>query len=129
MSKHSCLERDVNTGKFDDPCPVCDPERSKAKWTPGPWVVCSASHGTVDVMAETGPGICRMYTEPAINYETPTLLEAEANARLVAAAPQMVEALQQAAIVIGGIPVEQRVGVPGIARIIRAALRAAGVSE
>jgi len=70
-----------------------------------------------------------MYTEPAINYETPTLLEAEANARLVAAAPQMVEALQQAAIVIGGIPVEQRVGVPGIARIIRAALRAAGVSE
>ena len=31
-------------------------------------------------------------------------------------------ALQQAAIVIRGIPVEQRVGVPGIARIIRAAL-------
>jgi hypothetical protein len=62
--------------------------------TPGPWIVCSPTHGTVDVMAERGPAVCRLYTDPAINYETPNLAEAGSNARLIAAAPDLLAAFE-----------------------------------
>jgi len=97
-------------------CPDC--ARTKPKVAPGlSYLVVFLESNLPEIAESTG------YDVAAVAGDAASL------GRIVREAPQMVEALQQAAIVIGGIPVEQRVGVPGIARIIRAALRAAGVSE
>lgn len=62
-----------------------------AKHTPGPWKV-AEHHGAIDVMG-VGSGICRVFTDPNQNSR-PTMPEARANARAIAAVPAMIGALR-----------------------------------
>ena len=68
-----------------------DTMSGQGKHTPGPWKVASPAYGTLDIMGEHA--VCRLYTERAINTDGPTFYEAEDNARLIAAAPEMMETL------------------------------------
>lgn len=66
-----------------------------AQHTPGPWKVVTQSAGMMSVYPKTGPSICAVgycrENEPAI----------EANARLIAAAPELYDALRIALVQIG----------------------------
>ena len=71
-----------------------------AKWTPGPWVVAEGSGGYVDE-AVGGLGMMRVEGGPerltlavAIADVDPLPDEATANARLIAAAPELLAALR-----------------------------------
>lgn len=65
----------------------------EAKHTPEPWKVVE-HHGAIDVMG-VGSGVCRVFTDP--NQDSlPTMPQARANARIIAAAPAMLGALQDA---------------------------------
>lgn len=62
----------------------------EAKHTPEPWKVVE-HHGVIDVMG-AGSGVCRVFTDP--NQDSlPTMPQARANARLIAAAPDLLRAL------------------------------------
>lgn len=101
-----------------------------AKYTPGPWQIHPRGWG--DVVAKDGSEICLSHDQsdfPEVTLDMrslgrlPRADEAEANARLIAAAPTMVEALQQA---------EQQIDYgqhDAALRIIRAALAAAGLAQ
>ena len=67
----------------------------EAKHTPGPWTV-AEHHGAIDVMG-VGSGVCRVFTDPNQN-SLPTMLGARANARLIAAAPDLLAALTDVAV-------------------------------
>lgn len=57
----------------------------KTQHTPGPWEI--EPHSTIDKCFNVGPGISIDYDD--VNHE-----EQDANARLVSAAPELLEALQ-----------------------------------
>ena len=73
-----------------------------SKHTPGPWSVTARSNNMIDVIhANRAPGaitlaLCRVQARQS------WLKEAEANARLIAAAPEMLEALETAYYNEGG---------------------------
>ena len=60
-----------------------------------PWVAASPAPGIIDIMSSEG-AVCRLYTEQAINKSKPTMQNAYANARLIVAAPEMVDLLEAA---------------------------------
>ena len=94
-----------------------------AKWTPGPWEARQLFSGHWHITAEGGNGM----TLASI----PAATEEEDNARLIAAAPELAEALANLANMVSGRPTSDfqwAVGEPD--RIVmdraRAALAAAG---
>jgi hypothetical protein len=62
-----------------------------AKWLAGPWSLAFDRGSTRDIIAPDGSPICSV----RIHYVTPE--QYAANARLIAAAPELAEALQQIA--------------------------------
>lgn len=66
---------------------------TNTKHTPGPWKAVE-HHGAIDVMG-VGSGVCRVFTDPNQN-SLPTMPQARANARLIAAAPDLLAALRKA---------------------------------
>jgi len=100
----------------------------QAKHTPGPWRIASPALGLFDIMADGPRGVCRMYSDPdlRVGHDNDT---AEANARLIAAAPAMLAALEDIAG-RGPVPGYGSAGallvrLAGIQSIARAALAAA----
>lgn len=70
-----------------------------SKHTPGPWEAVGI-YG--DVMAEAPRGaICRCYQEKAMNSLGPTLEQSRANARLIAAAPDLLAAAEKSVHLLG----------------------------
>lgn len=68
---------------------------TQSKHTPGPWEVDDASgEGAVGVFDENGQRICYMSEEAMAPDGLRSRGEDEANARLIAAAPKMLEALR-----------------------------------
>lgn len=69
---------------------------SKTPWTPGPWIIGQPAKHPTSVQKEMENG----WLATVANCESLTLEDAEclANARLIAAAPELVEALEALAI-------------------------------
>jgi hypothetical protein len=65
----------------------------KPKHTPGPWTSNDAKEGLLIVRDSQGFGVTELYTQHDLTVE-------KANARLIAAAPEMLEALEQAELTI-----------------------------
>ncbi len=61
---------------------------SETKWTPGPWELAD-KYNCTDVRAVDGPYVADCNASAAIDWRTK-----EANARLIAAAPELYEALE-----------------------------------
>ena len=64
--------------------------KSRHGWTPGPWRVEQGSHNDLDVFNILGPGGCLIAEVP--NYDGGTT--SEDDAALIAAAPELLEALE-----------------------------------
>lgn len=66
-----------------------------APWTPGPWRAVAQNHGLFDICGPLGQSLGRFYTWglDSSGKEAPPRSECQANARLIAAAPEMVAAL------------------------------------
>lgn len=65
----------------------------KPMWTPRPWIACDADAGWWAVFRESdGSEICRLYDESDDAMQSGS---DEANAHLIAAAPEMYEALER----------------------------------
>lgn len=102
---------------------------SEAKHTPGPWLV---EGRTVYALIHSGwkKGVQqfknRFYASVQLDHEAPDV-EAEANARLIAAAPELFYALRQ---IISDFPARRDWLDPDLERIARAAIaKAEGRSE
>jgi hypothetical protein len=66
---------------------------NETPWTPGPWVIQNDSDGArIEQQSDPQYGIARI-----IRFAGPDRDRHEANARLIAAAPEMAEALEQTA--------------------------------
>jgi hypothetical protein len=70
---------------------------SKTTWTPGPWLILTAKGYPYAIQAShvspNTPGVIRDITRWAA-ISMPSSKEGQANARLIAAAPEMAEALE-----------------------------------
>ena len=88
-------------------------------WTPGPWIV-----GRIPIIDAGRKAKYSNVEYALLNVYVERAGEAEANARLIAAAPQMAEALQQ--MLEDHDPCEHN---SGPCEDARAALRAAGVGD
>lgn len=96
---------------------------TQPKWTPGKWEVATAGltdEGVRFVINGAGDAICRLQSRP--------LAEFKANARLIAAAPQLAEALAACYAVLDNMTTEDfGLGKDKAVRALaRAALQAAG---
>jgi len=77
---------------------------STPAWTPGPWRAVRADDSYEDdaipVKAANGFQVCDVYGWATSNHPAMTMAEAEANASLIAAAPKMAEALEDALLYV-----------------------------
>ncbi len=67
-----------------------------AKHTPGPWAVCGLNDAPDSIVEGKGWQVCFFYPAEMIPYSGREKQEHAANANLIAAAPEMYEALQAA---------------------------------
>lgn len=75
--------------------------RAAWRWTPGPWRVARNYGPIFDVMGEDNGksvGVCRVFTD-SNQHGRPLIPEAEANARLIALAPELAEFVERMACV------------------------------
>lgn len=76
------------------------------KGTPGPWRVSEKRGDLIDIRHENNePGAMSLNLAQVVARQS-WLREAEANARLIAAAPELLEALQRCETVLSAIPLE-----------------------
>ena len=76
------------------------------KGTPGPWRVSEKRGDLIDIRHENNePGAMSLNLAQVVARQS-WLREAEANARLIAAAPELLEALQRCEVVLSVIPLE-----------------------
>lgn len=94
---------------------------SNTKHTPGPWTV-STAPGTVDVRAFDGRFIANVDCD-----KRTALVETDSNAKLIAAAPEMAEALQE--LLCGVLHGFQRHNESDCIEMARAALAKASLSS
>ena len=73
-------------------------ENSNTPWTPGPWYIDGANFRGVDSRSVIATSIIGRYS---VAYQHLSGLEQESNTRLIAAAPEMAEALRYARNLIG----------------------------
>ena len=79
-----------------DCCPHCNDPKRTTKHTPGPWKVATANDYT-GIIIETHPDllpVCVMDWDDSEPYESDIHDETKANARLIAAAPELLESLK-----------------------------------
>ncbi|WCX74845.1 hypothetical protein KK211_17905 [Pseudomonas aeruginosa] len=88
-----------------------------SKHTPGPWTV-DFIDGVDGVFAECDKRICQVDEVDIVGWNARFRDESEANAKLIAAAPDLLEALQQA------VTSMQDSGYPNDSVVIRAARQA-----
>lgn len=69
---------------------VRENETKPTAHTPGPWEVSMGE----DVRAENGRWVAKMYSQGSISDAARIVAESEANARLIAAAPELLAALK-----------------------------------
>ncbi len=69
---------------------------AKPKWTPGPWQVFECPGEAIQINCKPMVTVAEI-TTPAVHFTDFVIDEARANARLIAAAPEMAELLQQLA--------------------------------
>ena len=74
---------------------------NKTKFTPGPWMI-GFKHDEMGVIAPGPVAIADCNYDPALSES-----EKQANARLIAAAPEMLEALKNAYALISEIPLNK----------------------
>lgn len=80
-----------------------------AKHTPGPWTIDPEGETAWTIESASGTPLCDVYIErDSNNSPTP---ECEANARLIAAAPEMLVALQNAGNVLAALATGQLKGI------------------
>lgn len=82
------------------PCRRCERERKEAKPTPGPWFVIDIPGGDSLVAADTPKGQAELVTVHR-EAEYVKRLPAEANAALIAAAPELLAAVEA---LVSGLP-------------------------
>lgn len=76
------------------------------KGTPGPWRVSEKRGDLIDIRHENNePGAMSLNLAQVVARQS-WLREAEANARLIAAAPELLEALQRCEAILSVIPLE-----------------------
>ena len=105
-----------------------------AKHTPGPWKAVQHDRGWWTVLQGAWDISHNEASRPGVvassKYSVMSIPENEANARLIAAAPELLEALKGAAMVIDAcIRNSATVPVPGISRIMRAAIAKAEAGD
>jgi hypothetical protein len=81
--------------------------------TPGPWQYRSNSHDTLFIVEGDGLLVTSMSWHSSIRERYPLRMESQANARLIAAAPELLEALKRVAF---------KTGNPEISAIAQAAI-------
>ena len=86
--------------------------------TPGPWQAARAPHGVMDIFNANGQDILTLYRDDE---------ETQANARLIAAAPTMLDALHQAEACMSIVePRSDKAEYLRILGVVRAAIAATG---
>lgn len=68
-------------------------ERMERRWTPGPWITRTSAEFLQVATQPLGPPICDLGLAPAAHWDRDEADEVTSNARLIAAAPELYEAL------------------------------------